>query len=132
MNNEEMKAVALMLGLTDAATLTDVQKKINLLLEYQKANGVLQAEKEKLEKELDGLRLSGITALVDSAIGRERSAPTGRIISSPWENGRCGALKLLRGDEPRPAPSVILPEIRRPAHAGATRNGRMCRRRSSS
>lgn len=69
MNNEEMKAVALMLGLTDAATLTDVQKKINLLLEYQKANGVLQAEKEKLEKELDGLKLSGITALVDSAIG---------------------------------------------------------------
>lgn len=66
--NEELKAVALMLGLTDAATLTDVQKKINVILEYQNANARLISEKDNLQKELDKLKLAGVTTLVDTAI----------------------------------------------------------------
>jgi hypothetical protein len=66
--NEELKAVALMLGLTDAATLTDVQKKINVVLEYQNANARLISEKDNLQKELDKLKLAGVTTLVDTAI----------------------------------------------------------------
>lgn len=121
MNNEEMKAVALMLGLTDAATLTDVQKKINLLLEYQKANGVLQAEKEKLEKELDGLRLSGITALVDSAIGEGKiSADRKDHFISLGKLVGAESLKLtFEAMNPALRPSVILAgKSGGPAHAG--------------
>lgn len=66
--NEELKAVALMLGLTDAATLTDVQKKVNVLLEYQSANARLVSEMDNLKKELDNLKLAGVTTLVDAAI----------------------------------------------------------------
>lgn len=66
--NEELKAIALMLGLADTATLTDVQKKINVVLEYQQANARLLKEKEDLQKELDELKLAGVTALVDTAI----------------------------------------------------------------
>lgn len=69
MNDENLKSVALMLGLTETATLTDVQKRINVVLEYQNANALLRAEKEKLQGELDALKLSGITALVEAAIG---------------------------------------------------------------
>lgn len=66
--NEQLKTIALMLGLADTATLPEVQKQINVLLGYQTANTSLRAEKEKLEKELDTLRLAGITQLVDEAV----------------------------------------------------------------
>lgn len=66
--NEQLKTIALMLGLADTATLPEVQKQINVLLGYQTANTSLRAEKEKLEKELDTLRLAGITTLVDEAV----------------------------------------------------------------
>ena len=51
--NEQLKTIALMLGLADTATLQEVQKQINVLLGYQTANTTLRTEKEKLEKELD-------------------------------------------------------------------------------
>ena len=60
--NEQLKTIALMLGLADTATLQEVQKQINVLLGYQAANTSLRTEKEKLEKELETLRLSGITS----------------------------------------------------------------------
>lgn len=66
--NEQLKTIALMLGLADTATLPEVQKQINVLLGYQTANTSLRAEKEKLEKELDTLRLAGITSLVEEAV----------------------------------------------------------------
>lgn len=135
MNNEEMKAVALMLGLTDAATLTDVQKKINLLLEYQRANGVLQAEKEKLEKELDGLKLSGITALVDSAIGEGKiSADRKDHFISLGKSVGAESLKLTfeAMNPPCALPPYWPGNPEEPYMREATRNGRMCRRRSSS
>lgn len=66
--NEQLKTIALMLGLADTATLQEVQKQINVLLGYQTANATLRTEKEKLEKELETLRLSGITQLVEEAV----------------------------------------------------------------
>ncbi len=66
--NEQLKTIALMLGLADTATLPEVQKQINVLLGYQTANATLRTEKEKLEKELDTLRLAGITQLVEEAV----------------------------------------------------------------
>ena len=45
-----------------------MQKQINVLLGYQSANTSLRTEKEKLEKELDTLRLAGITSLVEEAV----------------------------------------------------------------
>ena len=66
--NEQLKTIALMLGLADTATLPEVQKQINVLLGYQTANATLRTEKEKLEKELETLRLAGITQLVDEAV----------------------------------------------------------------
>lgn len=66
--NEQLKTIALMLGLADTATLQEVQKQINVLLGYQTANTTLRTEKEKLEKELDTLRLAGITSLVEEAV----------------------------------------------------------------
>lgn len=66
--NEQLKTIAMMLGLADTATLQEVQKQINVLLGYQTANTTLRTEKEKLEKELDTLRLAGITSLVEEAV----------------------------------------------------------------
>lgn len=64
----ELRTIALMLGLAETATLPEVQKQINVLLGFQTANATLRTEKDNLQKELDTLRLSGITSLVDEAI----------------------------------------------------------------
>lgn len=66
--NEQLRTIALMLGLADTATLQEVQKQINVLLGYQTANATLRTDKEKLEKELDTLRLAGITRMVEEAV----------------------------------------------------------------
>lgn len=64
----ELRTIALMLGLAETATLPEVQKQINVLLGFQTANATLRTEKDNLQKELDTLRLSGITSLVDEAV----------------------------------------------------------------
>lgn len=66
--NEQLKTVALMLGLAESATLHDVQQKINVVLEYQNANEKLKKERDDLKKELETMKLSGVTALVDEAV----------------------------------------------------------------
>lgn len=66
--NEQLRTIALMLGLADSATLADVQRGINLLLGYKNANATLRTEKEDLQKELDTLRLNGIVSAVDEAV----------------------------------------------------------------
>ena len=66
--NEQLRTIALMLGLADSATLAEVQREINLLLGYKSANGMLRTEKESLQKEIDTLRLSGIASIVDEAV----------------------------------------------------------------
>ena len=68
--NEQLKTIALMLGLADTATLQEVQKQINVLLGYQAANTSLRTEKEKLEKELDTLRCSLYRAGKESRPGK--------------------------------------------------------------
>ena len=74
--NEQLKTVALMLGLAESATLHDVQQKINVVLEYQNANEKLKKERDDLKKELETMKLSGITALVEDAV------KTGKIDAS--------------------------------------------------
>lgn len=78
--NEQLKTVALMLGLAESATLHDVQQKINVVLEYQNANEKLKKERDELKKELETMKLSGITALVEDAV------KTGKIDASRKEH----------------------------------------------
>lgn len=66
--NEQLKTIALMLGLADTATLAEVQQAVNVLLGYRTANETLRSEKERLEKEIGALKLAGITSLVDEAV----------------------------------------------------------------
>lgn len=64
----ELKTIALMLGLAEGATLQEVQQKINVILGYQSANATLRTERDDLKKQLETLQLAGVTALVDDAI----------------------------------------------------------------
>lgn len=66
--NQELQAIALMLGLSAEATLTDVQKKVRTLLELKKENETLGNEVKTLKEQLDGIQLSGITSMVDESI----------------------------------------------------------------
>lgn len=66
--NEQLKTIALMLGLADTATLAEVQQAVNVLLGYRTANETLRSEKERLEKEIGALKLAGIASLVDEAV----------------------------------------------------------------
>lgn len=66
--NQEVQAIALMLGLSAEATLTDVQKQVRILLEFKNANERLRNEVKDLKDQLDTIQLSGITAMVDEAI----------------------------------------------------------------
>ena len=66
--NQELQAIALMLGLSAEATLTDVQKQVQILLEYKNANEQLRKDNHSLQEQLDTIQLSGITGMVDDAI----------------------------------------------------------------
>ena len=64
----ELKTIALMLGLAEGATLQEVQQKINVILGYQSANATLRTERDDLKKQLETMQLAGVTSLVDDAI----------------------------------------------------------------
>lgn len=64
----ELKTIALMLGLAEGATLQEVQQKINVILGYQSANATLRTERDDLKKQLEAMQLAGVTTLVDDAI----------------------------------------------------------------
>ena len=66
--NQELQAIALMLGLSAEATLTDVQKQVSILLEHRNANEKLRNEIKTLQEQLEGIQLSGITSMVDEAV----------------------------------------------------------------
>lgn len=66
--NQELQAIALMLGLSVEATLTDVQKQVSILLEHKNANETLRNEIKTLKDQLETIQLSGITSMVDEAI----------------------------------------------------------------
>lgn len=66
--NQELQAIALMLGLSADATLTDVQKQVSTLLEHKNANEKLRTEVKTLQDQLDAIQLSGITSMVDEAV----------------------------------------------------------------
>lgn len=66
--NQELQAIALMLGLSAEAALTDVQKQVRILLEHKQAIETLRNENKTLKEQLDAIRLSGITAMVDEAV----------------------------------------------------------------
>lgn len=61
----DLKAIALKLGLPEAATEQEILNAISLLLG-------LKAENETMKTELEGIRLAGITALVDGAIAMRK------------------------------------------------------------
>lgn len=67
-NMEELKKVALMLGLAETATLQDVQNQLGILAGYQKANETLRKELADMETQMDELKLAGVTTLVEAAI----------------------------------------------------------------
>ena len=66
--NQELQAIALMLGLSGEATLADVQKQVRLLLEHKNANETLRKEVKDLKDQLDSIQLAGITSMVDEAV----------------------------------------------------------------
>lgn len=66
--NQELMSIALMLGMPAESTLADVQKQVNVLLEHKKTNEELRNEIKTLEDRLEGMQLSGITAMVDEAV----------------------------------------------------------------
>ena len=66
--NQELMSIALMLGMSADSTLADVQKQVNVLLEHKKTNDDLRNEIKTLEDRLEGIQLSGITAMVDEAV----------------------------------------------------------------
>lgn len=66
--NQELQAIALMLGLSAEATLTDVQKQVSILLEHRNENEKLRNEIKTLQEQLEGIQLSGITSMVDEAV----------------------------------------------------------------
>ena len=66
--NQELQAIALMLGLSAEATLTDVQKQVSILLEHKNANEKLRNELKSLQGQLESIQLSGITNMVDEAV----------------------------------------------------------------
>lgn len=66
--NQELQAIALMLGMSAESGLTDIQKQIRILLEYKTANVTLQDEVKNLTEKLDSIQLAGITVMVDEAV----------------------------------------------------------------
>lgn len=62
---KELEAIALMMGMPATSTAEEIRAKIALMMKAQKEN-------EELKKEVDELRLSGITQLVDNAIKEGR------------------------------------------------------------
>jgi hypothetical protein len=65
LNNEDMdvdfKAIALKLGLPETATENEILSKVSILLGFETANTTLR-------KELDDIKLAGVTRMVDDAI----------------------------------------------------------------
>lgn len=59
--NEQFKAIALKLGLPETATETEILNRIGIVLGYQTAN-------VELRKQLDEMKLAGVTVMVDDAI----------------------------------------------------------------
>lgn len=59
--NEQFKAIALKLGLPETATEAEILNRIGIVLAYQTAN-------VELRKQLDELKLAGVTAMVDDAV----------------------------------------------------------------
>ena len=66
--NQELMSIALMLGMPAESTLADVQKQVNALLEHKKTTEDLRNDIKTLEDRLEGIQLSGITAMVDEAV----------------------------------------------------------------
>lgn len=64
----ELKTIALMLGLSENATLKEVQQQVTVLLSFQKQATDLQQELNSTKTQLETLQLSGITEMVDGAI----------------------------------------------------------------
>ncbi len=61
--NDFEKMIRMLLGMPETATNLEVQKQVNILLGYKTAN-------EELRNQLEGLKLAGITGMVDEAIAQ--------------------------------------------------------------
>jgi hypothetical protein len=64
----DTKVFALKLGLPETASEQDILNAISILLGFKTANDTLKTEKETLQKEMDALKLTGITTMVEDAL----------------------------------------------------------------
>jgi hypothetical protein len=76
----DTKVFALKLGLPETASEQDVLNAISILLGFKTANDTLKTEKENLQKEIDSLKLAGITLMVEDAL------KTGKITQDKKEH----------------------------------------------
>lgn len=64
----ELKTIALMLGLADTASLVEVQQQVKGLLELKKDHDTLKTQHQELQTKLEQMQLAGVTQLVDQAV----------------------------------------------------------------
>ena len=77
--NVDFKAIALKLGLPETATEADILGKVGILLGFQTAN-------VELRKQLDEIKLAGVTQMVDEAI---RAGKFNAFIRYRWTPEHC-------------------------------------------
>lgn len=78
MNEHELKAIALMLGLPSAASTVDVQREVKRLLAESEECAKLRARVSELNGEIKSLRSAGITSMVDEAIAEGKMTADNR------------------------------------------------------
>ena len=116
--NQELQAIALMLGLSTESTLADVQKQVGILLEHKNANEQLRKDVKELQDKLETIQLSGITTMVDEAVkaGKFTADMKGHFVELGKKVGAESLKMTLDAMNVSMKPSTILA-----GHAGASR-----------
>ena len=115
--NQELQAIALMLGLSTESTLADVQKQVGILLEHKNANEQLRKDVKELQDKLETIQLSGITTMVDEAVkaGKFTADMKGHFVELGKKVGAESLKMTLDAMSVSMKPSTILAR-----HAGAS------------
>ena len=115
--NQELQAIALMLGLSAESALADVQKQVGILLEHKNANEQLRKDVKELQDKLETIQLSGITTMVDEAVkaGKFTADMKGHFVELGKKVGAESLKMTLDAMSVSMKPSTILA-----GHAGAS------------